>query len=261
MTRKVWLWGLAAATLYAAVAAATFGTNTLPSRPLFDGLAPPVPYNWVEPPRGLKKAAKPTGAQDTIPLDDTGSAEKSIATVDGQAFLVFKKGSFAPQSGETGVSVTLEPVSINAIPAKPPGDKKFDGNGYRVRATYQPSGRVASPTQTMTVVLRYARHGTHVFAVPARGRPRQLKSTATAANLQVFAESDTLGTFVPVGNPAPPPKSDLRTRLEYLAVGAAATLLGAAVYYGLPALKRRRTVPAPPPGKGGRAKGKPKRRR
>lgn len=136
-----------------AFAYAALALTTGQPRPLFDGFAPPPPYNWVRPPKEF-------AAGNTVPKPSTvevavgaaGSAGGGGSSSDGQVILSFKAGAFAAHGSDTKVGVLVTPLDPATIAAPPPG-LQADGNGYRLEMAYQPSGQAAALTGPADVFL------------------------------------------------------------------------------------------------------------
>lgn len=173
--------------------------SPLPVRPIFDGLAPPQPYQWVDPPPEFARDnTTPKAITETIELDrKKGSVEASVSTSEGQATLISPHLAFAPEAGQRTVRVTITPLDPTRLGPPPPG-LRFDGNAYRMRAVYRPDTSPAKPRIDVTVLLRYPVHATLV-AQRTGNAWRTLESKVLAPSLQVYASTPSLGTFVAVG--------------------------------------------------------------
>lgn len=105
-------------------------------------------YNYVSPPGYLKGSNQyPQTGKATIPFANgvfQGTQGNNIAsTGDGQAGLSLPRGAVVSQAGQTSVRVEITPLQrFSALPAHV-GSKQesLDGNVYRFRLTYQPSGK------------------------------------------------------------------------------------------------------------------------
>ena len=204
--------------------------GSFPVRPLFDGLAPPSSYRWIDPPPEFaEQNVAPAGGTGRLELGEEGSVPGSISTRDGQATVVFVDGAFAPSNGASEVAVTISPGDPGEG-AEPPAGLRFDGNAYTVRATYRPGGEAAALTGPASMVLRYPRHATVLLRSPAEGW-RQLETQVIQASLQVVATTDALGTFVAAG-----PLDEGESFPWLLVVSAGAAV--AAVVLGLRARRR-----------------------
>jgi hypothetical protein len=256
--------GLAVVLVYLGGAVVSGRASILARRPLLDGLAPPTPYRWVNPPPELAAANKPpASARFTVDLGPNGSQLGAFSTSDGQLNLVLSEGAVPPRPGQSGVEVTVEPVDPAPLGPVPDG-LVAAGNAYRIRAAYRPSGvEVETLGGQCSVGLVYpllsnavANPGGHVVLSSADGRAWEpLPSTDTPGTHQVSAGLPRTG-YVLVGVPpsAGGAAADSRTRTLLLASGAALLIVGVAL------LLRRRMAPARPAGRGGRQPPRPAQR-
>jgi hypothetical protein len=228
------LWGAAAAALY--LAAGAYVWTRVPVRLLYEGEAPPPPYRWVRPPANLPEPNQPpeTGT-GTIPLAPAGSQSASVLTDDGQSAVIFRFGAIVPRAGAASVQVSIIPLDPATIAPPPPG-LRFDGNAYRMEATY-PDGTPISLAQPVTVVLRYPRHATMLLRSTGNGWSR-LDAHVVAGALQIFASTDRLGVFIS----AAPVTSQSTAWWGYIAGGAA--VLGVLAAIAARWLGRRRRAGA-----------------
>ncbi len=223
MIRKRALFGIVAAATYLGVVWLTSVIGGLPVRPLYDGLAPPAPYRYVNPPPDLAQDNEtPLSAVGTLLLEKGGSRARTVATADGQMLVVFADGAVPPREGESEVSVRVTPLDPARLPTAPDG-LEITGNAYRVEASYTSSGKPVEMKKPATVVLRYPTHATVVLRL-SDGAWRRLSSDAAQASLQLFAETTELGTFATAGVPEPS-----RAWIAYAAAGGG-VVAGAAGY-------------------------------
>jgi ABC-type transport system substrate-binding protein len=133
--------GLAVATAYLLGAFLTGRLDPLARRPILDGFAPPPPYQWVSPPPSEASGNhKPTGASSRVKFGANGASKAGVvSTSDLQATLILSAGSFPPATGQAEALVTIEPLAPGGL-GEPPAGLAVDGNVYRYRARYQPSG-------------------------------------------------------------------------------------------------------------------------
>ncbi|HEV3474328.1 MAG TPA: hypothetical protein VG602_03070 [Actinomycetota bacterium] len=227
------LWGLGAAAAYVAVVWTASVQGGMPVRLLFDGPHPQQPYNFVDPPTDL--AARNLPAQPgeaTFGLLSKGViAGGSVSTGDGQAGLTFPAQTFAARPGQE-VVVTITPQDPLSV-GPPPDGLAFDGNAYTVRAEYRPSGQEASPEREVTALLRYPVRANTLLRWDGSGWSR-LESTNVPATLQVYANTDQLGTFVAAG---PPPPGGQTNWIVFIPLAAIAL----AAIAGFRARRRQRT--------------------
>jgi hypothetical protein len=249
--------GVGIVLLYLAGAAVSGGASILARRPLLDGLAPPTPYRWVNPPPDLAASnKKPASTRFTVDLGPGGSQLGAFSTSDGQVNLVLSEGAVPPRSGQTQVEVSVEPVdpaTLGPVPAGLVGA----GNAYRIQASYKPSGRrIDALAGQSSIGLVYpllaapvADPAGHLVLSSADGRAwERLRSTDTPGTHQVSAQLPQTG-YVQVGV-APStgePAGDTRNRTLLLASGAAIAIVVAALL-----LRRREAARSSPPPRGRR---------
>lgn len=186
-------WGAAAAVLYLGTALA-LGASGVPVLPIFDGVQPPAPYRWVDPPPELAEQNQPAlGGSFTLPFESL-TAGFGVVTEDGQAQVSGSPDAVPEPRGQEALHLEIVPRDPDRV-AAPPEGLRFDGNAYEVRAEYRPSGRPASPAAPVSVVVRYPLHATILLRWTG-SRWERLQSTPVPATLQVFAETPELGVFV-----------------------------------------------------------------
>ena len=133
--------GVGLVVVYLAGAAVSGRASILARRPLLDGLAPPTPYRWVNPPPDLAAGNEPPAStRFTVELTAQGSKLGAFSTSDGQINLVLSQGAIPARPGETGVEVAVDPVDPATLGPAPLG-LIVAGNAYRIQASYRPSGR------------------------------------------------------------------------------------------------------------------------
>jgi hypothetical protein len=253
-SRLVLLAGVGIVLLYLAGAAVSGRATILARRPLLDGLAPPTPYRWVEPPPELAAGNKPPAStRFTVELTVDGSRLGAFSTGDGQVNLVLSEGAVAARPGQTAVEVAVDPVDPATLGTAPSG-LVVAGNAYRIQATYRPSGRkVETVGGQSSVGLVYpllaaalADPSGHVVLSSADGRAwKQLASTDTPGTHQVSAQLTRTG-YVQVGAALAEgggSGSDSRTRILLLGTAVAAAIVAAALVLRL----RERPRAGPPP--------------
>jgi len=94
-----------------------------------------TPYRYVVAPPGVSSQGPAESGSSIQPLGRFGFA----GTTDNQMQLTLPEGSLLPRRGHTGVRVQLDQVAPASLPALPDGLEP-EGNGYRVRLSYAPSG-------------------------------------------------------------------------------------------------------------------------
>jgi hypothetical protein len=239
--------------LYLAGAAVSGRASILARRPLLDGLAPPTPYRWVNPPPDLAASNKPPAStRFTLELAPEGSQLGAFSTSDGQVNLVLSQGAVPPRSGQTGVEVTVDPVDPATLGPVPSG-LVAAGNAYRIQAGYQPSGdKVGALGGQSSVGLVYpllttavADTGGHQVLSSADGRAWEvLPSTDTPGTHQVSARLTRTG-YVMVGVPPSAGESQGGSRTRILRVGTGVAVVIVAAAFAL-RLRERSRRPAPP---------------
>lgn len=189
-------WGAAAALVYV-VTGLLSASGGMPVLPLFDGLAPPVPYRWVNPPPELEAGnQRPLPGQATL---DVGANPGvfGATTDDGQAHVTLPVEFVKLPEEVDAIRVALTPLDPESL-VPPPGGMRFDGNAYRVTATYVPSGDPVLLTGDATVLLRYSTHATAMVRLIS-DRWTRMETTVVGGTLQLFANTPELGVFAPIG--------------------------------------------------------------
>ena len=226
--------GLALALAYVvvAVAHARLGGG---SRPLFDGFAPPPPYNWVHPPKEFAAGnTVPKPSSFEIALGPAGSAVSGGSSSDGQMIFSIPAGAIAAHAPDTNVKVDVTPLDPAGLAPPLPG-LNADGNAYRVDFTYQPSGApvpaLAVPSDIFLVVPSPAQ--TVLFS--ADGKTWEMLPFRPAADpTQVGGAINRPGYFEAAAPPAPAPTGtgDTHDRAGQL-VAVAAVTIGLGLLLGL----------------------------
>jgi hypothetical protein len=213
--RLALLVGVGVVAVYLAGAAISGRASILHRRPLLDGLAPPTPYRWVNPPPDLAASNKPPAStRFTVALTPTGSQLGAFSTSDGQINLVLSEGAVPARPGQRSVEVAVDPVDPATLGAAPSG-LVTAGNAYRIQASYQPSGaRVQALAGQSSVGLVYPLLATAV----ADPGGHQVLSSPDGRAWEALASTDTPGTHqVSAG----------LTRTGYVQVGVAPAAGGA----------------------------------
>jgi hypothetical protein len=173
-SRTVLAIGIAVVAAYVATAWFSGQLSPLAQRPLLDGLVPPAPYRWVDPPPELASTnVEPTPVTTVVNLGNRGSATAIVSTDDAQVTLVLPRGAFGNAPQQQSVRVRIEPLPPDAVELPEP-PLRILGNEYRLRGNYVPSGD-AAPLQSVgaRVVLVYplisTDHWQHAVIVSADG--------------------------------------------------------------------------------------------
>ena len=278
-------WGSAVIAAYLVAASFTLGSGRMPLRPFFEGTAPPQGYRWVTPPASLKaQNIPPDRGAGAAKLSAKGSEQATIGTSDGQATLALSPGSIKGASGETEVKILLEPLDANTL-GPPPKNLGYDGNAYRVTATYARSGKPAEfaatdcpvgaqPKLCPTMVMRYAFGATGLYRRDGKSWTKIDGATPTPQSLQIFADVSAAGTFVATGPPRAETTPPSRVG-DYIAIGISAVAIAVSIVAARSKTMRRRwhqwrkarraTAARPqgthPPNKSKASKGNGKRKR
>lgn len=154
--RTVLAIGIAVVAVYVATAWFSGQLSPLARRPLLDGLIPPAPYRWVDPPPELASTnVDPTPVTTVVDLGNRGSETAIVSTDDAQVTLVLPRGAFGTAPQQQSVRVRIDPLPPDVVePPEPP--LRIIGNVYRLRGNYVPSGDRA-PIQSVgtRVILVY----------------------------------------------------------------------------------------------------------
>jgi hypothetical protein len=218
--------GAGLAGVYVLVALATSHVSGRPVLPLFDGFAPPAPYNWVNPPPGFAKDnQKPADATQDVTLAVSASVTANAATSDGQAIVGLDAGSVPVHFPDTALRLHVVPVDPATLGPLPPGLRP-ESNAYEVTLAYIPSG---SALETLakpgTVALTAAGPASSLLYSPDGRAWTELKSQPFGATNGLFAALNGPGYYLSASHNAPrtgPKKS----RGGLLAVVIALALLG-----------------------------------
>jgi hypothetical protein len=147
--------GAVSVAVYAALAALSGQLSPLARGPLLDGIGPPQPYRWVDPPPDLAPNNQPpSSGVFHVPLDAGGSAQSAFVTSDNQVTIIVPQGAFASRPGQIEVTLTVDPLDPAAL-ASPGKQLTIFGNAYRFRAAYQPSGDKPPLKLPLDVIMLY----------------------------------------------------------------------------------------------------------
>jgi hypothetical protein len=159
--------GAALVAAYVVMALLTPRLTGRPSRPLFDGFAPPAAYNWVKPPPGVQDdTSLPADATQDVAIDAGGSTASNAATSDGQAIAGLDTASVPVHPPDTSVQLHVAPFAAAALGALPTG-MRAEGNAYRVTLSYRPSGQaITTLAKPGTIALTSAAPATALLFSP-----------------------------------------------------------------------------------------------
>lgn len=205
--RRALIAGTCAVGVFLAGAALSGWLSPLARRPLLDGLSAPPPYNYVNPPAGAQSRKQPASGTFDVKLTAAGSKTDVFATGDVQFTLVAERGMAAPNDAD--VSAVLEAEPLDPATTGPlPDDLEPQGNVYRLRGSYEPSGRAlrrfSAPSQ---VILAYpaqpGMHQEHTLLFSSDGtRWEPLKTTDVPNLQQAGADIQAPGSIVVAAPPA-----------------------------------------------------------
>jgi len=153
--RKAVVAGLVFVIVYAALASLSEHLSPLARGPLLDGIGPPQPYRWVNPPPDLAATNQPpSSGVFHVPLKVGGSAQTAFVTSDNQVTVIVPGGAFAARPGQIEVILKVDPIDPATLSSPGKGLKVF-GNAYRFTATYQPLGDRATLQSPLDVIMLY----------------------------------------------------------------------------------------------------------
>lgn len=255
-SRRVLIAGAAALGVYVAVAVATLGLSGGRLLPLFEGVGPPPPYQWVKPPSAFA-AGNTKPKPGSVDIDfNAGKSQGASVTPDGQFSVDFGDGAFSPHGSDTAVRVAVTPFDPATLGPVPSG-LAADGNAYRVQLRYQPS---ATPLDTLTVpgnVFATAPIPGQVLLYSSDGRSwSKLATQMVSATSSVGATFDRPGWYLVAANPTAVIAAGNGNRLGTAALAglvAGLAILLVAAPIGLRAMRRRsgrrdkRDPPSKPP--------------
>ena len=203
-----------------------------PVRPLYDGVAPTLPYQWSCPPSAFAKSnQKPKPYNQSVAITGRGTEGASIQSADSQVTLILPERTFAAKAGQKAVRLRITPICATKIKGPP---KTVQGNAYQIAARYVPSQEIATPSADFTVLLRYPASATDVYRLDGSSWTR-LKPQTIPSSLQIYANTNKLGTFAAAGG------GTNRKILWYITGGV--SLVGAILGLFL-GLRERRSGPA-----------------
>ena len=235
MRRRALAAGLLVVAAYAAGSFASARLGTI-GPPLLDGLAPPPPYRWVNPPDELAADNKdPFSGKFPVAITNNGSDSAAFSTRDGQLTIVLSQGAIPTSPGQRSALVEVTPLDPATL-GDPPSDLEVAGNAYQVTATYRPGGEEVSGLagggdQRIVLVYPAVAGGTHqsrtVIQSSDGERWHALPSQDAGAQQQVQAAVESLGYFAVA---APPEQTGVSTpALGIVILAAVLVILGALV--------------------------------
>ncbi|MFN2595209.1 MAG: hypothetical protein ABR579_10020 [Actinomycetota bacterium] len=233
MRRFAALSGVAMALAYVATALIAGHRDLSAARPLLDGLQPPPPYRWVDPPPDLASGNKvPVGASASIFVTKGKTAAGAFSTPDAQLSLVLEPDSLDIPNGTTSVQIVLTPLAASAVQVNPPNGLEIAGNVYRVQAMARPSGTEIAkidPPARAVMVYPASSTGAHVAHTLVFTQSKQtwtrIKTTDSAVQQQASGPIPGAG-YLAVAAPSAPGSSSTKL-VTILIVVVAVVVLGA----------------------------------
>jgi hypothetical protein len=234
--------GLALTLGYALVCVATLQFTGHHVRPLFEGVGPSSPYEWVNPPKEFAvDNVRPKVMSTDVALDATGSQATGLTSSDGQFVLTLDAGAVAAHAGDAHVNVSFVPLAATSV-ARLPRPLRADGNVYRVSMKYRPSGQPVGALLRPGVVLMlvpepadtllFSVDGQTWTRIATRHEPGSGGESASFAGLGYY----TAGTSRPPATPLAASGHGYGTAIVIVAVAGIAVALAWTPY----AVARRR---------------------
>jgi hypothetical protein len=198
--------GALAAGAFLAGAAASGVLSPLARRSILDGAGPPPPYNYVSPPPGAQSTQKPSSGTFQLDFVAGRSQQSTPFTSDVQLTLVAERGMIAGGRDDTGAKLQIEPLDPSTVGSIDEGLQP-QGNVYRLRMTFEPSGRpvrrLAVPSSVILVYPAQAGvHQKHTVLFSPDGRTWTPLRTTDAPSYQQAAAKIERPGYVVVGAPA-----------------------------------------------------------
>ncbi len=197
-TKRSLAFGAAVAVVYVSVAVMTAHLSGHSVLPLYEGVGPPVQYQWVNPPKAFATGNVVPGPNTTtIAVGATGSNQGGIASTDTQFIVTLSDGAIPAKAGSTQASVLMEPLDPATLDPLPAGTSP-DGNAYRLSVRYDPNlgtlARVAVRASAVLSVPLPANRGIY-FSPTGRGW-KQLAVPAATQTSTVGASFFDMGVFL-----------------------------------------------------------------
>lgn len=236
MTPRLARAGVALALLYATVALVTSALSSRPVLPLFDGFAPPTPYNWVSPPAEVAATnSAPKGVEREVPVGAEGTDSTNVSTEDGQIIVGLDKGSVPPLPPETAAKVTIAPLDPATLGPLPTGLRAVS-NAYRVMLRFVPSqAEIARLAVKGTVAMTAAEAGDRLLYSSDGAQWQEKEFRPFGQDNGLFSELETGGYFLVASSTVPQHSTRPASRNAFLlGVAAVIPILGAALVLKLP---------------------------
>jgi hypothetical protein len=195
------------AALYLAGAALSGHLSVLARRPVLDGFTSLPAYRWVKPPPALAPHnQKPFSATKDFAFAAGEMKGGVVSTNDLQVTVIVQDGAVAASPDARAVRVTLAPFDPEKL-GEPPAGLVFDGNAYRIQASYLPgSAAVSSLAIAADLALVYPADATfglgsikHVILTSATGKDWHVLSTTDLPQSQQASTKTSTPGYVVVG--------------------------------------------------------------
>lgn len=194
--------GAAVLIVYVVAAVLTVRLSDRHVRPLFEGIGPAPPYQWVDPPDEFAAGnTEPHAITREVPLGANGSGLTSLSSGDAQVVINIPEGAVAAKEGETAVAITFEPLAPETLGAVPPG-LVADGNAYRITMAYEPSNQaVDAVVKPGNIVMAVPHPGTTLLRSGDGRRWERIETVNAGGPTTLGARFDGAGWYLGAGPP------------------------------------------------------------
>jgi hypothetical protein len=160
-----------------------------------------APYRWVNAPSGRAgDNQKPAPERFTIRVDRFGQTDpEMIATIDNQAGAIFNY--VQPVEGQSSFDVVIEPLDPAKLAPAPQG-QHFDGNAYRISATY-PDSDAPITNAPSSVDFRYQGKAQQILVLDDAGWAELPNPSFRSANRVISARTSGSGIYVVAASGSP----------------------------------------------------------
>jgi hypothetical protein len=160
-----------------------------------------APYRWVNPPPGRAgDTQKPAPERFTIRVDTFGQTNpETIATIDNQMGATFNY--VQPVAGKSSFDVVIEPLDAGKLAPAPPG-QHFDGNAYRIIATY-PDSDAPIANAPSSVDFRYQDDAQLILVLGESGWEEMPGPSSRQAGQVISARASGSGIYVVAASGSP----------------------------------------------------------
>ncbi len=244
--------GLGLVLLYLLLASVSARLDPFAARPVLDGLAPPPPYRWADPPPALASGNNaPVSRRFTVGyIDGAGSSAGVFSTSDQQVTVALTTGSIPPQNGASSITLTIT-QSAPPPDLALPGGGSVAGNLIEVAATYDPRGQaVATLAKPGEIVLAYpllypGLTENKILTSPDGSTWTPIRTKDAIVHQVVRARITSVGYFVVMQSPPASAAPSGRHGTDLVVVTAAIAML-AILVLAVALRTRARRSPTPP---------------